>query len=104
MHAAFTADTGKPHSSERRAQVTQEPAIHPSDARLHQACHPVSAFQVSGPDRGSKAVFRVICHDNGFFLRVEWRDMTHRSKNLFLHTTGGLRQACQDRWLNVKAV
>src|SRR6516162_3169754 len=104
MHATFAANTRKSHPSERRAQVTQEPAIHPGDAGFHLPRHVMRALQIAGPDRGCKTVLGVIGHGNGFFLRVEGSDMTHRPENFLLHAGRRLRQARPDRRLHVKAV
>src|ERR1700741_1372142 len=37
MRAAFAADARQLHPAERRAQIAQEPVIHPDDADLHGA-------------------------------------------------------------------
>src|SRR5271167_1247568 len=104
MCAAFTANTRESHSSERRAQVTQKPAIDPSDPRFHLPRHPMRPLQVAGPDRGCQTVLRVIGHCNGVFLRVERSDMTHGPENFFFNATGRLSQTSHDRRLYVKSV
>src|SRR5579871_5693102 len=48
MGTALAADPGELHSAEGRAQIPQEPVIHPRDADLHRARHPMSALQVRG--------------------------------------------------------
>ena len=94
VHSAFAADSRKPHAAKRRAQIAQEPAVHPSDARRSS----------SGP-RGGRGLRFVVQTEAaspycvsfamaiGLFLGVERRDVANGTEDFFLHAASRFRQA-----------
>src|ERR1039458_66575 len=104
MHPTFAANAGKPRATERRSQITQEPAIYPCDANVHLLRYAMTALQVGGPYRSRESVLRVVGHSDGFFFRIKRRNVAHRPKDFFLHAARRFRKSSIDGWLHVEAV
>src|SRR5580704_263069 len=102
MHAAFAANAREPRSAKRRSQITQEPAIHPSNAHPHLLRDAMAALQITGPDRRRESVLRVICHGDGFLFRIKRSDVAYWPKDFFLHAPRRFRKASIDGWLHVE--
>src|ERR1700722_4339741 len=96
MHSTFTSNARKSRSSEWRSQIAQEPAIHPCNAHLHLLCDTMPALQIAGPDRGGEAVFCVVGHGDGFFLRIKRCDVANGPKYFFLDAPRGFWQSSID--------
>ena len=78
MQTALAANPGKTDTTERRPQISQEPAIHPRNSHIHLLSHPVSTLQISRPHGSCQTVLRIIPQADRFFFRIERRDMTNR--------------------------
>src|SRR5271168_2761155 len=103
MHAAFASDAREAHAAKWRSKVAQKPAINPRDSCSQFTGNTMATLQIGSPHRSRQTVLRIIGLGDRFFLRIERRDVAHRPKNLFLHTTCRFGQAGEDRWLDVKA-
>src|SRR5262245_2261264 len=101
---AFAADAGELRAAERRAQVAQEPAVHPGDADLHRLPDAVAAREVGGPHGRGEAVGRVVRHVYGLLLLVEGRDVGAGPEDLLAHRARALGQPGPQRRLDPGAV
>src|SRR5215471_14617452 len=56
VQPALAADARELRAAEGRAQVAQEPAVHPRDADLHRLAYSVAPREVGGPHRRGEPV------------------------------------------------
>ena len=103
MQAALAAYARESRASERRPQVAQEPAIHPRDPDVHLLRDAVTPLQIRGPNRGRKAVLRVIRHAHCFFFRIERSDMANWPEDFFFHASRRFGQSSLDGGLHIEA-
>src|SRR5690554_7209416 len=99
VHTALTADTGLLAATKRRAQIPQEPAVHPDDAGFNLTRYTMGAAHVLGPDGGGQAVRQAVGQLDRFFFSIERADMTARAEDLVGYHGGIVRQARPDRGL-----
>src|SRR5215472_10171259 len=104
MHASLAADPRPSDSSKRSSQVSQEPAVHPSDAHIHLLRHTMPALQVTGPDRCGQAVLGIIRHVHNLFFRIERRDVANRPEDLFFYAPRRFRKPSKNCGLNKETV
>src|SRR5215831_3899420 len=104
VQPALAADSRELRSAEGRAQVAQEPAVHPRDADLHRLADAVAAREVGGPHGRREAVGRVVRHGDRLFLLVERRDVRAGPEDLLAHRARGLREPGPQRRLDPGAV
>src|SRR5580704_2807252 len=104
MYSAFATDAGKPRSTERGSQITQEPAIYPRDANLHLLRNTMTSVQVAGPDRRRESILRVIGHCHSLLFRIKRRDVAHRPKDFLFDAPRRFWESSIDGWLHVKTI
>src|ERR1700746_1773028 len=100
MHASFAADTRELHATAWRAQIAQDPVVHPGDAALHLPRDAMCTLEVRGPPRCREAIAGVVRELHRLLLRVEGRDMTDRAEDLLLHAACVLAESADDRRLD----
>ena len=84
LETTFPAQSRRLDTPKGRAQVTEQPGVHPHHARFNACGHAVSPFEVVGPNRGGKSVRRVVRKGERVLLRVKRLQRHHRSKDLLL--------------------
>src|SRR6516164_7290989 len=60
VHSPLAADARELDATEGRAQIPQEPVIHPGDAHLHLPRNAVRALQVRGPHRSGETITGIV--------------------------------------------
>src|SRR5215468_1019468 len=100
VHPSFAADSRELHAAEGRAQIPQEPVIHPGDADLHLPRHPMRALEVGGPHRRRKPVTRVVGELHRLLLGVERRHVADRAEDLLLYAARILAKSADDGGLD----
>src|SRR4029077_11518899 len=100
VHASFAADARELHATEWRAQIPQEPVVHPGDADLHLPCDAMRTLQVGGPHRRGETIARVVGELHGTLLRVEGRHVADRAEDFLLHAAGSLGESADDGGLD----
>src|SRR3546814_15213238 len=63
-----------------RAQITQEPALHPGDTDTDIGGDAVRPRKVARQDRGRQTILGVVGEAYGFCLRIEGSDVAARSE------------------------
>src|SRR5262249_29544581 len=84
LQAAFAADTAFLDAPEWGAQIAQQPAVDPDDARFELLRHTVAALDVVAPDRRRQAIAYAIGHRQGLLFLVEGQQSSHRPEDLLL--------------------
>src|SRR3546814_2685359 len=77
---AFASDAGLLRATKGRAQITQEPAVHPGDTDIDIGGDAVRPRKVARPDRGRQTILGVVGEADGFCLRIEGRSEEHTSE------------------------
>src|SRR5690554_2501628 len=99
VHTALTANTGLLAAAKGRAQIPQEPAVHPDDACFNLASNSMGTAHVLGPDGRGQAVRQAVGQLDRFFFSIERADITARAEDLVGYHGGIVRQARPDRGL-----
>src|SRR5882724_375661 len=100
MNAPFAADARLLRSSERRAQIAQEPRIDPHDAGVDARTQTERARDIARPGRCREPVRSVIGQAHRFLFRIEWTNVATRAEDLLANDTRSLRQTRPDRRLD----
>ena len=90
---ALSSDAALLNTSERGAQVAQQPAVHPHQARAQRFGDAGGAMAVETPHRRCEAVFNVIRHLHNLFFCVEGVDRDNGAENLFARCATGVLEA-----------
>ena len=90
--STFTADSGLFGSTKRSPEIAQKPTVHPGNSTVDPCRNLVCFFDVLSPQRGSKAVFRIVRKADYFVNVVKWSYMAARSEDLLFDNLAGFGQ------------
>lgn len=90
---ALSSDAALLNTSERGAQVAQQPAVHPHQARAQRFGDAGGAMTVEAPQRRRKAVINMVGHAHHFLFRVEGVQGDNGAEDLLARSAARVRQA-----------
>mmetsp|Transcript_3661 Transcript_3661/g.9141 ORF Transcript_3661/g.9141 Transcript_3661/m.9141 type:complete len:256 (-) Transcript_3661:820-1587(-) len=104
VQTAFTTDATLFDTTERGAEIAEQPAIDPENPGLDLASDPEAAVIITGPDRPGQAILGGVGHGHRFIIILEPVERDHWAKDLFRRSAGLDIEPVDYGWTEERAI